>query len=122
MQKKISIISSEFSNNQFYLTTNISIQALQPAGQILVDSDHFSFIYIMEDNEDYTYIILPEQLWPSLMRAYEQSNLIFVRFGNEEIELTSFHEELEFLITNIKGNSNYGEEMVTKVEQYFKEI
>jgi hypothetical protein len=122
MQKKISIISSEFSNNHFSLTTNVSIQTLQPTGQILVDSDHFSFIYIMEDNEDYTYIILPEQLWPSLKLAYEQSNPVFVKYGNEQIELTNFHEELEFLITNIKGNSNYGEDMVTKVERYFKEI
>lgn len=119
MRKKITILSASFNNNQLYLKTNESIHTLKPAGQILVDSVQFSFIYLMEDNDDYTYITLPEQLWPSLKSAFEQKSLVWLTCGEENIELTNFQEELEYVINNIKGNSNYGDEMVAKVENYF---
>jgi hypothetical protein len=119
MRKSLSIISANIDNNHLYLETTESIKSLQPSGQILVDSDHFSFIYLMEDNEDYTYIILPEQHWPVLKSAYEQNYSVWLTYQAERTELTNFQEELEYVINNIKGNSNYGEEMVTKVESYF---
>jgi hypothetical protein len=119
MPKRISILSSDFKHNQLHLETNISIYTLQPAGQILVDSDHLSFIYIMEDNEDYTYIILPEQLWPAIKTAHEHKSSVWLIFGEEQRELANFYEELQFVLSNIKGNSNYGDEMVIKVEHFF---
>jgi hypothetical protein len=35
------------------------------------------------------------------------------------IELTDIHDELSYLLENIKGNANYGEEMEKKVVETF---
>ncbi|MFL6562385.1 MAG: hypothetical protein ACJ8MO_40575 [Bacillus sp. (in: firmicutes)] len=40
-------------------------------------------------------------------------------FNEEQKELNNFHDEFNYVLTNIKGNSNYGKEMVTKVESIF---
>ena len=45
---------------------------------------------------------------------------VVITNGSEEIQLTQFREELTYLIENIKGNSNYGEMMVSKVEVVFE--
>jgi hypothetical protein len=44
---------------------------------------------------------------------------VWILFEDEQLELTNFYEELTELINNIRGNSNYGAEMVTKVEEIF---
>ena len=119
MKKIISIISATIRENKLWLTVNESLKGLLPAEQILVDSEHYSFIYLMEDQEDYTYITFPEDLWPYLKNALEQKMTVWAAFNEDQIELTNFLEELEYIISNIKGNSNYGKEMVTKVEQLF---
>jgi hypothetical protein len=119
MKKIIAIISATFKENKLWLTVNESLKGLQPAEQILVDSEHYSFIYLMEDLADYTYITLQEDLWPALKTALDQKISIWATFKEEQIELTNLIDELEYIISNIKGNSNYGKEMVTRVEKLF---
>ncbi|WP_251552459.1 hypothetical protein [Neobacillus muris] len=119
MKKSISIISAIAQNDKLLLQAAEKIMGLIPSGQILVDSDHFSFIYIMEEQIDYTYIVLPEAIWPFLKMALEQKLPLYIGYGDDQIELEGFHEEMENLIANIKGNSNYGNDMVTKVEAIF---
>ncbi len=119
MKKRISIIKAIITNNNLFLETNESIEGLLPAEQILVDSDQYSFIYLMEDKEDYTYLIVPETIWPFLKTAMEQELTVWVLFNEQQIELLNFQAELEYVINNIKGNSNYGNEMVAKVEGNF---
>jgi hypothetical protein len=119
MKKVINIISATIRENKLWLTANESLKGLLPAEQILVDSEHYSFIYLMEDQEDYTYITFSEDLWPALQNALECKLSVWTVYNEEQIELPNVLEELEYIISNIKGNSNYGEEMVTRVEKLF---
>ncbi|MEH7307926.1 hypothetical protein V7137_22950, partial [Neobacillus drentensis] len=73
----------------------------------------------MEDKDDYTYIVLHQQIWPLLKTAEENKLSVWVTFNEGQKELINFHEEFNYVLTNIKGNSNYGKEMVTKVESIF---
>ncbi|MFF2446155.1 hypothetical protein ACFVSW_03555 [Neobacillus sp. NPDC058068] len=119
MKKRITILKASITENRLLLEANEPISGLVPAEQILVDSKQYSFIYLMEDKEDYTYIDLPEQIWSFLKSAQEQKLPVWINFKDQQLELLHFHEELEYVISNIGGNSNYGKEMVTKVEAIF---
>ncbi|MGG3564083.1 hypothetical protein ABES03_21070 [Neobacillus rhizosphaerae] len=119
MKKRITILNAIITEERLLLETNEPIKGLVPSEQILVDSDHYSFIYLMEQQEDYTYIVLPEQIWPSLKQALEEKIPVWITTTEQQIELINFHDELDYVINNIKGNSNYGSEMVTKVESLF---
>jgi hypothetical protein len=119
MKKRITILNAIITDERLLLETNEPINGLVPSEQILVDSDHYSFIYLMEQQEDYTYIVLPEQIWPYLKQALEEKMPAWISTTEQQIELINFHDELDYVINNIKGNSNYGSEMVTKVESLF---
>lgn len=119
MKRKIEIIKVELTENKLLLHANQSINELTPSEQILVDSENFSFIYLMEDLHDYTYIVIPEAFWKQLKEMLDKELPVWIHFENDEIELANFYEELSFVVSNIRGNSNYGDEMVTKVEQIF---
>jgi hypothetical protein len=119
MKKNISILKANIIENKLLLATSETISGMIPGEQILVDSDNYAFIYIMEDKDDYTYIVLDEQIWPLLKDALEQKIPVCAVFNEEQKELKSFHDELEYVVTNIKGNSNYGKELVSKVEDIF---
>jgi hypothetical protein len=119
MKKSITILQSKIIEKKLLLETSEPIIGLVPGEQILVDSDRYAFIYIMEDKDDYTYIVLHEQIWPILKNAQEQKIPVWVTSNDQQIELINFHDELDYVVTNIKGNSNYGEELVTKVEDIF---
>ncbi|XJZ28197.1 hypothetical protein ACF5W4_05200 [Bacillota bacterium Lsc_1132] len=120
MKKRLIINTAQINNDQLILTVDEPISTLQPAEHMLVDSDHFSFIYLMENEEkDYTYIIIPEQVWPVLKEAIKGGIPAFVTFKDERVELPQFQSEMEYLVSNIKGNGNYGEEMAGKVERLF---
>jgi hypothetical protein len=119
MKRKINITMASLTEGVLLLQTNESFNGLLPLEQILVDSEQFSFIYLMEDEIDYTYIVIPENIWPSLRESFEMKSSVILSFKEEQQELTNFHEELEYILNNIRGNSNYGEEMVTKVEKLF---
>lgn len=119
MNKRILISKADITNNKVRLQANESITGLTPAEQILVDSKQFSFVYLMENQEGYTYIDIPEPIWPLLKETLTKHIPVWIHFNEEELELTNFNEEFVELINNIRGNSNYGEEMVTKVEGIF---
>lgn len=120
MNKNIIINSAIVQNNQLILHVNESIAGLVPEEHMLVDSDRFAFIYLVENQEkDYTYIVIPQDVWPILKEAMVKGMHAFLTFEDEQIELTRFQSELEYLIDNIKGNGNYGDEMVGKVEKLF---
>lgn len=119
MNKRITITKANFLNSKLCLYASESISGLSPAEQILVDSKEFSFVYLLENLEGYTYIDMKEPIWPWLKKVLEQPIPVWIFFEDEHLELTNFYEELSELITNIRGNSNYGAEMVTKVEEIF---
>jgi hypothetical protein len=119
MKKSITILKDYIIEDKLFLETNEPINEMVPGEQILVDSDQYSFIYLMEDKDDYTYIVLHEQIWPLIKKAQEKKLPVWVTFNEEQKELINFHDEFEYVLSNIKGNSNYGKELVTKVEGIF---
>ncbi|WP_174730936.1 hypothetical protein [Mesobacillus harenae] len=121
MKRKITILNAEVTENELILEadSDIDLSGLNDAGQMLVDSDNLSFVYLAEEEEEYIYISVPEAVWPDIQKA-RQLKLQAIAVNNKgKLMLTRFMEELEYLIENIKGNSNYGEEMVAKVEGVF---
>lgn len=119
MNKRITISKANITNSRLLLLASESITGLIPTEQILVDSEQFSFVYLMENQEGYTYIIIPESIWPILKETITKQFPVWIQANDEELELTNFNDELVDVINNIRGNSNYGEEMVTKVEENF---
>ncbi|WP_421384210.1 hypothetical protein ACOJQI_06435 [Bacillus salacetis] len=123
MRKKIHLTKAELLENKLVLhsSENVDQPNLKPAGQVLVDSDNFSFVYFAESQEDYVLIHIQEECWTALKEAFEQKVPVVADLGESEFELEGLHQELDFLIENIEGNSNYGDEMVKKVEAVFLE-
>lgn len=123
MKKKISIIDAVFreieKEIEIVAEEGLSVIDLQPMGQMLVDSDNLSFIYITDLNDEYTYVAIPHTVWTELKKAVDSGAEVYLTNGKERILLPAFIEELNYLTDNIKGNSNYGEEMVVKVESIF---
>jgi hypothetical protein len=118
-KKRITVEKADITANKLLIIGDETLKDLQPAGQILVDSDNFSFIYLMEGQVEYTYIVLPEGIWPILKKALDEALPVYITYEDVHIQLSDFLEELDYVISNIKGNSNYGKEMVAKVEEIF---
>ncbi|RFU68012.1 hypothetical protein D0469_13030 [Peribacillus saganii] len=121
MKQKVTIAKAEWRGSELALVpgNETDLSVLKPKGQLLVDSDGLSFIYITEDDEDYIYISLPEAIWPELNVALRENSSVVAVSGGTQLELIGIHSELEYLIENIKGNGNYGEELVKRVEEIF---
>lgn len=105
---------------QMEVDQQISLNQYRASGQMLVDSDGLSFVYLLEKEEDYTYIVIPNTVWKELKTALTEQLPVYLSNQSERLLLNQFHEELSYLIENIKGNSNYGEKMVNEVEAVFK--
>ncbi|WP_419883448.1 hypothetical protein ACN6MY_07770 [Peribacillus sp. B-H-3] len=121
MRKTIMVQDAKISDGTLLLFADetANLTSLHPKEQMLVDSDHFAFIYLTETDEGYTYISLHEGVWAPLKSAWEKKMPAVVKAGDNTLELKGIYEELEYLIDNIKGNSNYGEEFSGKVEKTF---
>ncbi|MBY0121008.1 hypothetical protein [Bacillus sp. S/N-304-OC-R1] len=123
MNKKIQIIDAIFreieKEIEIIAEEGLSVIDLKPMGQMLVDSDNLSFIYITDINDEYTYVSIPHTVWSELKKAVDGDAAVYLTDHKERILLPAFIEELNYLTDNIKGNSNYGEEMVEKVESIF---
>ena len=122
MSEKLMINTINIMNEteiQLEIDSNISLDNCKASGQMLVDSDGLSFVYLLEKEETYTYILIPHKVWKDVKRALTEQLPVFLTNQGERLFLTQFHEELSYLIENIKGNSNYGDKMVTEVEAVF---
>ncbi|WP_246860937.1 hypothetical protein [Bacillus sp. REN3] len=121
MSQRIEINDATIKNNELLLTADLEagIEEMTATGQMLVDSDQLSFIYIVEKEGGYQYLSIPERIWDIIhdgLQAGLEASLIS---GRNKLRLPGFRQEMDYLIANITGNSNYGEEMVAKVEQIF---
>lgn len=114
-----------FEDGNLYFSLNEShgeIQ-IQPAGQVLTDSDSIAFIYVVDEGNEYGYLQFPKKVWSALVMILKTKKDPLLRFNNgESILLHNFANELEMLVFNIQGNGNYGEAFVQAVEETFKEI
>jgi hypothetical protein len=121
MKKMVSVLSGVIESNRLILNVDekMSLVDVTAKEQMLVDSDQLSFVYILETDGEYTYLVLQARMWPKLKEAVDKSLSVVLTNQKETLSLPMFIEELTYLIENIKGNSNYGEEMVEKVENTF---
>jgi hypothetical protein len=121
MSKKIIVTNAKVENDELLLWTDMEtkITSLAATGQMLVDSDQLSFIYIVDNEDGYQYVTIPEAAWNAIQQGLQGELEVFLANAGGKLKLDSFRGEMKYLIENITGNSNYGEEMVTKVEQVF---
>ncbi|MEH7239253.1 hypothetical protein [Bacillus sp. JJ1562] len=122
MQKRIEISHLNYSNNGLELKadqTDFGTAGLRASGQMLVDSDSLAFIYKLENEQEFIYVSLPSAVWPSLKKVISEKQQVILHLEENEIELADIIPELEYLLENIEGNANYGNEMVELVESTF---
>jgi hypothetical protein len=122
MHKKLVVEKVERKDRQLYLINDhppFSLEEARPKDHMLVDSDHLSFIYILETDEDFIYVAIPYEFWSDVKQALAEEAAVVLKSGELELELTSFKEELTYLIENIDGNANYGEQMEQAVKEIF---
>ena len=81
----------------------------------LVDSDNFSFAYLLDDGSSYSYLIFVQETWSMLHNNRDKKVII-----NDELELEHFQDELSYILENVEGNNNYGKEFVSAVEETFE--
>ncbi len=83
---------------------------VKAGARILVDSDHFAFVYILEDTEHFYSLRFEQDCWLALLEAHQKEMAFFAEVSeNTRLALVDFNEELAFLLDNIQGNGNYGE-------------
>jgi len=123
MNKRIDVKEAILEANRLILHTEDSLSeikgSMKAKGQMLVDSDQLAFIYLLETDEDFIYAGLPHTIWSKLKEAVDKSLPVLLKINDSEVELVQIIDELRYLIDNIKGNANYGEEMETKVTEVF---
>jgi hypothetical protein len=122
MRKKITIVQIEKRDGQMWLIgeePSFAFDDAEPKRYMLADSDGLSFIYILEAADEFIYVTIPQPLWREMKEALHQPSPVFLQCGGRELELSSFQEELAYLIENIEGNANYGEEMEKAVKEAF---
>ena len=121
MSQRILITDAKIENNELHLSASIKtdLAGVVPTGQMLVDSDQLSFVYIVDQEDGYRYVTIPEDTWSVIQDGLRAGLETFLTYKDGKIKLDRFQSEMEYLIENITGNSNYGEEMVAKVEQVF---
>ncbi|MCZ2257216.1 hypothetical protein [Sporosarcina sp. G11-34] len=93
-----------------------------PAGKMITDSKEMTFVYLLDEEEEYGYIHFPQSVWPLMVDVLKGNKDPVIFYNDVRVPLIGFVEELTMLIFNIEGNDNYGEEFTTVVEKAFKEI
>ncbi|OCA87352.1 hypothetical protein [Pseudobacillus wudalianchiensis] len=121
MRKTIHFTKALWNDNgvELHAEMPIKLAGIQAAEQMIVDSDQMAFVYLAEEKDEFIYLYIHEPVWGDLKKALKEEARLFVKGEDTLLELTSWKDELAYLISNIEGNSNYGEEMVEKVETVF---
>ncbi|MEW4285336.1 hypothetical protein [Priestia koreensis] len=122
MQKRIEVKKSHSDQDTVYLTSELfdgEITQASATGQMITDSDHVSFIYLVDINDQFTYVSLTKEVWPHLKEVLTHNKNVKLTINETEIELPGVKEELSYLVENIEGNANYGDDMVNEVERVF---
>ena len=117
--KQVEIVHNQV---QFILNEKKQLSQLQSTGQVIVDSDNEAFLYIIEENNTYSYVSFEKIVWPHLLQMIVSEQKPFLRVEDGQFELTQFVEELTALLYNIEGNGNYGDSFVQSVEVAFAKI
>ncbi|WP_240374882.1 hypothetical protein [Bacillus piscicola] len=124
MEHILTIFNAERENEQLLLYPieewpDTEWHKLKDGMRMLADSDALTFVYVLDLDGEFIQLRLPSQIWPQLAEAYTHEWSVSVS-GPKRVPLTHFHEEMNYLLSNIAGNGNYGTEMVDKVEKTFQ--
>lgn len=122
MQRRIEVLESYIEQQQLYLSAEpfeTEVKEIHATAQMITDSDNLSFIYIIDINDQFVYVSIPVNIWYDLKSALENHYDVFLKLNDRVVKLEGLLSELTYLIDNIKGNANYGEQMVSKVEEIF---
>ncbi|MBE2975523.1 UPF0738 family protein [Priestia megaterium] len=122
MHNRIDITTCVMKSNELHLKADpieTEIEQLEDTKQMLVDSDNMSFVYIVDINDQFMYVGLSDNIWANLKHVLHKDMKVFLEINKKVIELSAVKEELSYLISNIEGNVNYGDEMVARVEEVF---
>ncbi|MEK4128790.1 hypothetical protein NYE67_03870 [Solibacillus sp. FSL W8-0474] len=106
----------------FILNEKKQLSQLQPVGQVIVDSDNEAFLYIIEENDAYSYIGFPQAIWSQLVQMLKSEHQPYLKVEDGLMPLGQFADELKGLLYNIVGNSNYGDRFVEAVEKEFADF
>ncbi|ANZ33785.1 hypothetical protein [Staphylococcus carnosus] len=112
---RIYVNEIKVKDDGIYCYTDKSTEGLKEAGQMLVDSDNYGFAYILDDGQSYSYLIFVKETWSMLHE--NKGKTIYI---NDDLKLEEFDQELDYILSNIKGNSNYGKDFVAEVEEAFE--
>jgi len=121
MRKTITISRTEKRGDQLWLVSespSFSLEEAIPKRYMLVNSDEQAFVYILEQGDEFIYVSIPKRCWQGIKEVLAKPLAVWLQAGNE-LELIGFSEELAYLIENIEGNANYGEEMEKAVKETF---
>ncbi|HZG72254.1 MAG TPA: hypothetical protein VEY51_12035 [Chondromyces sp.] len=121
MRKKLHFTKSVWNDGrlELHMEQPVEISHLVPGRQMIVDSDEAAFVYLAEEENDFVYLYIHEAVWEDMRNALQDSKIIAAAGSDGEFILEGWQEELTYLVENIEGNSNYGEQMVEKVEKIF---
>ncbi|MEK4030887.1 hypothetical protein MKZ02_20420 [Pseudobacillus sp. FSL P4-0506] len=121
MRKTIHFTKAQWNGDgiELHADSPVKMEGIKAAGQMIVDSDQMAFVYLAEEKDEFIYLYIHETAWGDLEKALKEEACLFAAGEDTTLELTGWKEELIYLINNIEGNSNYGEEMVKKVEAVF---
>lgn len=112
---RIYVNEIKIKDDRILCYTEQSIEGFTDAGQMIVDSDNYAFVHLLDDGSAFSYLIFVQETW-SMLHEHRDKKVII----NDTLELPSFKNELEYLLDNIVGNSNYGKSFVEAVEQTFE--
>lgn len=90
------------------------IKGMTAASRMIVDSDNMSFIYLLDDGEEFQRVHFVKETW-SMLNDFKDTQIVL----NDEVILTDFWEEMDFLLDNIVDNNNYGKEFESAVREQF---
>jgi hypothetical protein len=124
MPLRLNVQSTAWEENKLYL--NVSDEVSQQLSEwkdserMLVDSDGLAFIYVLENNEGFIHIAIGSSHWADAKKALLERVAVVIRnVKGEELELTAFSSEMDYLTENIQGNANYGQQMEEEVIKIF---
>ena len=106
----------------FILNEKKQLSQFQPTGQVLADSDNVAFLYLIDENDAYSYLRFDQSIWPQLVHMILSEQKAFLTVDDGAFELNEFSNELISLLYNIEGNGNYGETFVQAVEEAFADF
>jgi len=107
---------------EFLLEKGVALPDAKPAGRMITDTDTGSFVYLLDDGDQFLHIHFTEETWPLMAKSLQRGTDPHLTDGSSRMCLDRFTDELDMLVFNIEGNDNYGDGFSAAVEAAFHEI